>query len=70
MTAEEKHIIEELLAGCSPTVQSIINADNKFTIPPPSEEGKNDASMAMVNQLYWPSDTNNVSCYQYSSYSY
>ena len=33
MTDEEKRIIEELLADCSPTVQRIINAHNMFTIP-------------------------------------
>ena len=38
MTAEEKHIIEELLADCSPTVQRIVNAHNQFTVPPPSKE--------------------------------
>ena len=38
MTAEEKLIIEQLLADCSPTVQSIINVHNQFTIPPPCEE--------------------------------
>ena len=42
MTAEEKLIIEQLLADCSPTVQSIINAHNKFTIPPPCEEEESD----------------------------
>ena len=68
MTAEEKHIIEELLAGCSPTVQSIINPDNKFSIPPPFEEGENNASIAIVNQLYRPSDTNNVSISILASY--
>ena len=42
MTPEEKHIIEELLVGCSPTVQRIINAHNKFTIPTPSDEKESD----------------------------
>jgi len=48
MTAEEKSIIEQLLANCSPTVQSIVNAENKFTIFPPfydeesDEEGSSD----------------------------
>ena len=36
MTDEEKRIIEELLADCSPRVQRIVNAHNMFTIPPPS----------------------------------
>jgi len=38
MTAEEKLIIEQLLAGCSPTVQSIVNVGNRFTIPPPFDD--------------------------------
>jgi len=38
MTTEEKSIIEQLLANCSPTVQSIVNAENKFTILPPFDE--------------------------------
>ena len=42
MTDEEKRIIEELLADCSPTVQSIINAHNMFTIPPPSYDTESD----------------------------
>ena len=42
MTDEEKRIIEELLADCSPTVQSIINAHNMFTIPPSSDETESD----------------------------
>ena len=65
MTPEEKHVIEELLAGCSPAVQSIINTHNKFDIPPSSKEGENDdeddASMAMISQFYWPNDTIDVS---------
>ena len=65
MTPKEKHVIEELLTGCSPTVQSIVNTHNKFDIPPPSKEGQNDdehdASMTMVSQLCWPNDTINVS---------
>ena len=36
MTAEEKRIIEEVLVGCSPTLQRIVNAHNKFTIAPSS----------------------------------
>ena len=54
MIAKEKRIIEELLVGCSPTLQRIVNAHNKFTIAPPSEERGNDedASMAMASQLY------------------
>ena len=42
MTDEEKRIIEELLADCSPTVQRIINAHNMFTIPPPSYDTESD----------------------------
>jgi len=42
MTAEEKCIIEQLLAGCSPTVQRIVNVGNKFTIPPPFDEEGSD----------------------------
>ena len=65
MTPEEKHVIEELLVGCSPTVQSIVNAYNKFDTPPPSKQCENDdeddVSMATVSQLYWPNDTINVS---------
>ena len=65
MTTEEKHVIEELLADCSSTVQSIINAHNQFNIPPPSKEGENDdeddASMAMISQPYWANDNINVS---------
>ena len=38
MTAEEKCIIEELLGGCSPTVQRIVNTENKFSIPAQSDE--------------------------------
>ena len=38
---EEERIIKELFAHCSPTVQKIImNAHNKFTIPPPSDENE------------------------------
>ena len=63
MSAEEKRIIEELLTGCSPTVQRIVNAHNWFTIPPPSEKEENDdevVSMASINQLH-TNDINNVS---------
>ena len=60
MTPEEKHVIEELLAGYSPTVQKIVNVHNQFNIPPPSKEGENDdeddASMAMISQPYWAND--------------
>jgi len=42
MTAEEKCIIEQLLANCSPTVQRIVNAENKFTIPLPFDEEESD----------------------------
>ena len=42
MTAEEKCIIEQLLANCLPTVQKIVNAENKFTIPPPFDEEESD----------------------------
>ena len=42
MTAEEKRIIEQLLAGCSPTVQRIVNVGNKFTIPPPFDDEESD----------------------------
>jgi len=42
MTAEEKSIIEQLLANCSPTVQSIVNAENKFTILPPFDDEESD----------------------------
>lgn len=42
MTAEEKLIIEQLLANCSPTVQSIVNAENKFMIPPPFDDEESD----------------------------
>ena len=65
MTAEEKHIIKELLVGCSPTLQRIINAHNKFTIAPRSEDGGNDedTSMAMAGQLYLLCDTNNLAKY-------
>ena len=42
MTPEEKCIIEELLVGCLPTVQRIINAHNKFIIFPPSDEKESD----------------------------
>ena len=62
MGAEEKRIIEELLAGCSPTVQRIVNAHNWFTIPPPSEKEENDdevVSMALINHLH-TNDINNV----------
>ena len=38
MTLEEKHIIEQLLADCSTTVQSIVNVGNKFSIPPPLDD--------------------------------
>ena len=37
MTAEEKRVIEELLTGCSSTVQRIVNTGNKFSIPPKEE---------------------------------
>jgi len=42
MTAEEKLIIEQLLVGCSPTVQRIVNVGNKFTIPPPFDDEESD----------------------------
>jgi len=42
MTAEEKCIIEQLLAGCSSTVQRIVNVGNKFTIPAPFDEEESD----------------------------
>jgi len=42
MTAEEKRIIEQLLSGCSPTVQRIVNVGNKFTIPAPFDEEESD----------------------------
>ena len=42
MTPEEKCVTEELLVGCSPTVQRIINAHNQFTILPPSDEKESD----------------------------
>ena len=42
MTDEEKCIIEELLADCSPRVQRIVNAHNMFTIPPPSYDTESD----------------------------
>jgi len=42
MTAKEKRIIEQLLAGCSPTVQRIVNVGNKFTIPAPFDEEESD----------------------------
>ena len=40
MTAEEIHIIGELLNGCSPTVQ--LNAENKFSISAHSDEETDD----------------------------
>ena len=42
MTAEEKLIIEQLLAGYSPTVQRIVNVGNKFAIPPPFDDEESD----------------------------
>ena len=48
MIAKEKHTIEELLVGCSPTLQRIVNAHNKFTIAPPSEERGNDEDASMA----------------------
>ena len=40
---EEERIIKELFTDCSPTMQKIImNAHNKFTIPPPSDENESD----------------------------
>ena len=42
MTTKEKCIVEQLLANCSPTVQRIVNAENKFTIPPPFGEEESD----------------------------
>ena len=42
MTPEEKLIIEQLLADCSPTVQSIVNAGNRFTIAPPCYDEESD----------------------------
>ena len=66
-SAKEKRIIEELLAGCSPIVQRIINVHNRFTIPPPSEKEENDeiVSMTSISQLH-TNDTNNVSiCIMY-----
>ena len=35
---QNQWIIKELFADCSPAVQKIISAHNKFTIPPPSDE--------------------------------
>ena len=40
---EEERIIKELFANCSPALQKIImNAHNKFIIPPPSDENESD----------------------------
>ena len=40
MTPEEKHVIKELLAGCSPTVQRIVNTGNNSSILLEEKSGK------------------------------
>ena len=51
MTAEEKRVIEELLTGCSPTVQRIVNTGNKFSIPPEDERDKESSGTEEVTNF-------------------
>ena len=50
MTSEEKCVIEELLVGCSPTVQRIINVHNQFTILPSSDKKESDKKDSNVEE--------------------
>ena len=50
MTPEEKHVIEQLLVGCSPTVQRIINVHNQFTILPLSDKKESDKEDSNVDE--------------------
>ena len=51
MTPEEKRVIEELLAGCSLTVQRIVNTGNKFSIPPEEESDEESSGIEEVTNF-------------------
>ena len=53
MTPEEKHVIEELLADCSPTVQRIVNTGNKFSIPPEKERDEESSGIEEVTNFVY-----------------